>query len=123
MYPCESGFRYRLSEQASSIDIGCSPANAPTICPCNSNAGTQHRINISIQKQLTPRSAWLRLRYVNPCSVLTSQDRHEARYPNIGDFTTRLNSSVIFELVLAISLLLEKSSTKRCGYFVPEVLR
>jgi hypothetical protein len=35
--------------------------------------------------------AWLNLRYVNPCSVLTSQDRHEARRPNIRDFTTDLD--------------------------------
>jgi hypothetical protein len=39
----------------------------------------------------------LSLRYVNLCSVLTSQDRREARSPNIRDFTTHINSSVFLE--------------------------
>jgi single-stranded DNA-specific DHH superfamily exonuclease len=64
--------------------------------------GTQRRINISIQRQLTPRSAWLSQRYVNSYSVLTSQDRHEARYPNVRDFTTHLHSRVFHAAIASI---------------------
>jgi hypothetical protein len=78
----------------------------------------QRRINIPIQKQLAPRSAWLSLRYVNPCSVLTSQDRHEARYPNVRDFTTHLSSSVFLETHRGSQL-----ATREIEYETMRVLR
>jgi hypothetical protein len=62
------------------------------------------------------------LRYVNPSSVLTSQDRREARRPNIRDFTTHMNSSVFFGAHFGNQLASREIETETCGYFDLEAL-
>jgi hypothetical protein len=67
---------------------------------------------------LAKGSAYLSLRHVNLWFVLTSQDRHEVRHPDVRDFTSHLNSSVFFEAGPGCSL----ATRKDRGYYDTEAL-